>query len=54
VLTILSFTIGPPTRPQVPLIVKNVKSTGSKVKWDKPTNEKYYELNIDIILYDTP
>lgn len=39
VLTILSFTIGPPTRPQGPLKVKDVTSSGAKVKWDKPKDD---------------
>lgn len=38
-LFILSFTIGPPTRPQGPLKVKDVTSSGAKVKWDKPKDD---------------
>jgi len=33
------FTIGPPTRPQGPLKVKDVTSSGAKVKWDKPKDD---------------
>lgn len=30
---------GPPTRPQGPLKVKDVTSSGAKVKWDKPKDD---------------
>lgn len=31
--------IGPPTRPEGPLKVKDVTSSGAKVKWDKPKDD---------------
>lgn len=31
--------VGPPTKPQGPLKVKDVTSSGAKVKWDKPKDD---------------
>lgn len=38
VLTFVTI-IGPPTRPEGPLKVKDVTSSGAKVKWDKPKDD---------------
>jgi len=36
---VLPFTSGPPTKPQGPLKVKDVTSSGAKVQWQKPEND---------------
>lgn len=39
IILIFIKTIGPPTKPEGPLKVKDVSSNGAKVKWDKPKDD---------------